>query len=173
MTYSFTKAKNKPLLTSFGKIWFFLFSLSILFIFAIYMLYVIRIGLAHNGIYNKEQETIHTKEEIKKAQSLYELLVEQNLIANKYNEHNEIMKNSLKNLFDMVIRTDSIKLDSFDWEQNTLTLSGVSPTKEMFSLLLETPLRSVFDETYTSYYKLTNGWYRFVSINKKQILEEN
>jgi hypothetical protein len=31
--------------------------------------------------------------------------------------------------------------------------------------MLEAPLRSIFHRTYTSFYPIENGWYRFVSTN--------
>ncbi|EAJ3172476.1 hypothetical protein CYB90_08150, partial [Campylobacter coli] len=87
--------------------------------------------------------------------------------ANTFHTQNQAFKNSLKNLFDIIVKTDGITLESIEQEENSLKLIGVTPTKEMFALLLETPLKSIFDQSFTTYYRLNNGWYRFISISKQ------
>ena len=67
----------------------------------------------------------------------------------------------------MIIATRYIKLDYILYDNNSLKLRGVTPTKEMFTLLVETPLKSIFDESYTDFYKLENGWFIFANTNKK------
>lgn len=166
MTYSFTTPQKRPLFNLLDKIWIVLFAFAIIFIFFIFAIYEFRIVLTHSSISGKKEEVKQTTEQIKKSEELYLILLEQSQIAAQFKEKNQNIKDSLKNLFDMTLKTSGISFDSVVQDEFTLKLTGVSPTKEMFALLLETPLRSIFDETNTSYYELDNGWYRFVSVSK-------
>ncbi|TKX30454.1 hypothetical protein [Campylobacter estrildidarum] len=167
MTYSFIEPRKKPVFTLFSKIWFGLFGFGIIFIFAIYFLYITKIALVNHSIENQKQEVIKMQKQTKQNEISYKILSGKSQIAYNINDENQIIKNSLKNLFDIIIKTDNITLESMKQEKNSLELIGVTPTKEMFALLLETPLKSIFDQSNTTYYRLNNGWYRFVSISKK------
>lgn len=166
MTYSFIQPRKKPIFTLFDKIWLGLFCFGIIFIIAMYFLYLTKTALVNSSIEDQKQQIIQLQNKTKQNEALYEILLEQSQIANSFNSQNQILKNSIKNLFDMVIKTDNITLESVEQDKNSLKLIGVSPTKEMFALLLETPLKSIFDQSSTTYYRLNNGWYRFVSISK-------
>ncbi|WP_270972010.1 hypothetical protein [Campylobacter upsaliensis] len=166
MTYSFTTPQKRPLFNLLDKIWIVLFAFAIIFIFFIFAIYEFRIVLTHSSISGKKEEVKQTAEQIKKSEELYLILLEQSQIAAQFKEKNQNIKDSLKNLFDMTLKTSGISFDSVEQDEFALKLTGVSPTKEMFALLLETPLKSIFDETNTSYYELDNGWYRFVSVSK-------
>ncbi|ARE80425.1 hypothetical protein [Campylobacter helveticus] len=166
MTYSFTKPQKRPLFSLLDRIWIVLFGFAFVFIFFVFVIYEFRIIFTHNAIDNKKEEVILTTQQIKKNEELYLVLLKQSQIAAEFKDKNQNTKDSLKNLFDMTLKTGSISFDSVEQSATMLKLTGVSPTKEMFALLLETPLKSIFDETNTSYYELDNGWYRFVSISK-------
>ena len=73
------------------------------------------------------------------------------------------MKESIKNLFDLV--PDRIVLSEADLKERSLVLYGITPNKEVYEFLLQAPLRSIFHRTYSSFYPMENGWYRFVSTN--------
>ncbi|AXP08186.1 hypothetical protein N4T57_06180 [Campylobacter hepaticus] len=167
MTYSFIQPKKKPIFKLFDKIWLGLFSFSILFILLVYFIYTTKTALIHNTIYNEKQQVITLQNKIQQNNALYATLLEQSQIAKNFTTQNQILKESLKNLFDIIVKTDNITLQSMEQEKYSLKLIGITPTKEMFSLLLETPLKSIFDQSNTSYYRLDNGWYRFVNISKK------
>ncbi|MCW1332116.1 hypothetical protein OLP47_04920 [Campylobacter jejuni] len=166
-TYSFIKPRKKPIFTLFDKIWLGLFSFGIFFIFAIYFLYLTKIALTHNLIEEQKEQVLQFQNKTQENGQLYNILLEQSEIANTFYIQNQAFKNSLKNLFDIIVKTDGITLESVEQEKNSLKLIGVTPTKEMFALLLETPLKSIFDQSFTTYYRLNNGWYRFISISKQ------
>jgi len=46
-----------------------------------------------------------------------------------------------------------------------LILYGITPNKDVYNFMLEAPLRSIFQETYSSFYPTEKGWLRFVSTN--------
>ncbi|HEF1960176.1 TPA: hypothetical protein R8W96_000195 [Campylobacter coli] len=166
-SYSFIQSRKKPIFTLFDKIWFGLFSFGIVFIFAVYFLYLTQIVLTHNFIEEQKEQVLQFQNKTQENGKLYDILLEQSKIANTFHTQNQAFKNSLKNLFDIIVKTDGITLESIEQEENSLKLIGVTPTKEMFALLLETPLKSIFDQSFTTYYRLNNGWYRFISISKQ------
>ncbi|MDO4674244.1 hypothetical protein [Campylobacter sp.] len=165
MTYSFTHPKHRPFFSLLDKIWLILFGFGVLFILAIFLIYTLKIGLSVGRIESKKQEVIITQQKIRQNNDFYDVLLRQSQIALDYNAENQSIKNSLQNLLDITLKTGSISFDSLEQDAHTLKITGVSPTKEMFAMLLETPLKSIFDESHTSYYKLDNGWYRFTSTN--------
>lgn len=165
--YSFTSPKNRPFFDLFTKIWIVLFAFGLIFIFLIYLIYGSKVVVQNLNIDNKKQEISHTQEKIESTEILYKILVKQAHIGDNLNKSNLYVKNSLKNLLDIVARTDAISLESVEQDENNLKIIGVTPTKSMFALLLETPLKSIFDESNTSYYPLQSGGYKFISINKK------
>ncbi|ARJ56052.1 hypothetical protein [Campylobacter cuniculorum] len=173
MTYSFTQPQKRSFFNLFAKLWLALFAFAVFFIMGIYFIYSIKIKLAQNSVNHKREEVVRIEEQIAQANKLYEILLEQSHMSKDFNKENQAIKESLRNLFSIVVKTDGITLDNVEQDKNSLKITGVSPTKEMFALLLETPLKSIFDETHTSYYQLSNGWYRFININTKQNLEEN
>lgn len=95
----------------------------------------------------------NTIENIETAVKIYEGITTDNMV----------MKESIRNLFDLV--PDKITLTSAQLGEKSLVLSGITPSKETYEFLLQAPLRSIFHRTYTSYYPAQNGWYRFTSTN--------
>ncbi len=76
---------------------------------------------------------------------------------------NELLRESIKNLFDLV--PDQITLTRSIMQKKRLVLYGVTPSKEVYNFMLLSPLKSIFHENKTTFYSLENGWYRFVSVN--------
>lgn len=77
--------------------------------------------------------------------------------------NNIVIKESIHNLFDLV--PDSITLTRMELDRKSLILYGVTPNKDSYEFMLHAPLRSIFHQTYSSFYPLDNGWYNFVSTN--------
>jgi len=84
-------------------------------------------------------------------------------IADQVTTDNTVMKESIRNLFDLV--PDDITLDRAELDAESLVLYGMTPNKDTYEYMLHAPLRSIFHRTYTSFYPVENGWYRFVSSN--------
>ncbi|MDD2367765.1 MAG: hypothetical protein PHQ90_00600 [Sulfuricurvum sp.] len=83
--------------------------------------------------------------------------------ADQITTDNTVMKESIRNLFDLV--PDDITLDKAELDASSLILYGMTPNKDTYEYMLHAPLRSIFHRTYTSFYPVENGWYRFVSSN--------
>lgn len=84
-------------------------------------------------------------------------------VADEVTTGNTVMKESIRNLFDLV--PDTITLSKAELDEKSLILYGLSPNKDTYEYMLHAPLRSIFHRTYTSFYPVENGWYRFVSSN--------
>lgn len=50
----------------------------------------------------------------KQNEMLYEILFDQSQIAKNFNTQNQIVKESLRNLFDIIVKTDNITLESVE-----------------------------------------------------------
>ena len=83
---------------------------------------------------------------------------------------NNMLKDSVENLFDLI--PEQITLNKIQMEQYQLTLYGTTPSKQIYTFLLEVPLRSIFNQRRADFYMLPNGWYNFVSISKLNQQEE-
>lgn len=98
----------------------------------------------------------HMDEEIKVIES-------EAKIVEQISTDNAVMKESIRNLFDLV--PEDITLTRAELEEKSLILYGITPNKDTYEYMLHAPLRSIFNRTYTSFYPIENGWYRFVSSN--------
>ncbi|EAJ6150567.1 MULTISPECIES: hypothetical protein [Campylobacter] len=179
MRYSLIKPKTKPIFNLFTRIWIYFTSISVALIFLLFIILVFKNYSTRLQLDNKKEELIQTITQINAGKIKYKELLRQNdkveLILGSLTKENREGKNktllkSIQNLFALVPK--DISLDEVLMENNSLILRGITPSKEMFALLLETPLRSIFSSSQVSYYQLENGWYRFVSVNIT-IPEEN
>jgi len=87
----------------------------------------------------------------------------QKVLAEKVFTQNMVLKDSIANLFDLV--PERITLSRAELLKNGLILYGVTPSKDVYNFMLQAPLRSIFQKTYTSFYPQRNGWLSFVSTN--------
>jgi hypothetical protein len=87
----------------------------------------------------------------------------QKMVAEDVYTHNTVLKDSMKNLFDLV--PERITLSKAILKEKGLVLYGVTPNKDVYEFMLQAPLRSIFQKTYTSFYPASDGWLHFVSTN--------
>jgi len=97
----------------------------------------------------------------------------QNTLAQEIKNSNQLLKNSIKNLFDLV--PDQIVLTKVMMKKDLLSLEGTSPTKDTYRLLLEPPLKSIFQSSKVTYkFNSYLGRYEFKSINSvAEVAEEH
>jgi hypothetical protein len=79
---------------------------------------------------------------------------------------NLLLKESVKNLFDLV--PDQITLTDVVMEKDSLVLKGYAISKEAYTLLLEPPLKSIFDDSRVTFSTNERGFFQFVSKNSVQ-----
>jgi len=88
----------------------------------------------------------------------------QRILSQEIGASNQLLKNSIKNLFDLV--PDQIVLKKVVMEKTQLLLEGTTPTKDAYRLLLEPPLKSIFQSSKVVFsYDAFKGYYNFTSVN--------
>ena len=164
MNYSFTQPSKKTFLKKVSRIWWGYIFLT-LFIFAGFVaaLKVQGYFMLQNAQASiAEQKTL--LDEIKQHQE--SLIVEQEKVhfQEYITQQNLMLKESIENLFDLI--PEQITLNKIQMEQYQLILYGTTPSKQIYTFLLEVPLRSIFHQSRADFYMLPNGWYNFVSVSK-------
>lgn len=163
MYYSFKEAKQKPILNKFNRLcfYFLIFLILIIICFAIFI--KIKQELAYKDAQLAKENSDLTIELMLKNKNELLLNKEYIALADDIHSSNINLKKSIKNLFDLV--PDSIVLKEVLMEQKSLLIKGITPTKEIYNNLLQTPLQSIFETSKTNFIQLNTGWYNFVSIN--------
>lgn len=175
MTYSFTKPRIKPPFSLFAHVWFLFYAFTLVLIMGLYF-FVLSSSLIMNVQLESERTRANSMNaKIKENNAVFELLsTRKNLALQLIGEggNNEKTHLMIKNIFDFVIHSGGVQLESVIIDHNSLELRGISPTKEMYILLIQTPLRSIFNESEVNFYPLANGWFKFVNLNKSTNEEE-
>jgi len=169
--YSFTKPKPKSLFKEDTKLWLIFYFISV-FLFISFSLFL----LLKSFIYNKEtkklkQQTAYLQNQINNLNSQKKFIIVQKNLYENIQIKNSVIKTSIKNLLDLI--PDPITLDKFLLSKNKLIIYGITPTKDVYNMLMLPPLESIFENTTTYFYKLPNGWYKFKSINTIKANDEN
>jgi len=161
--YNFIEPRKKQLLSPELKLLFIFFSMTLFLLFStsIFLLYKNYDFKSKSSEYIVEKNMLHSAVEDMNKQ--IETIQLQSYQAEEVYTSNVVLKESIKNLFDLV--PDRITLSKADMDTNSLILHGVTPNKEVYEFMLHAPLRSIFHRTYSNFYPLRNGWYRFVSSN--------
>ncbi|QCT95283.1 hypothetical protein FE773_08780 [Caminibacter mediatlanticus TB-2] len=169
--YSFIKPKKKPLFKEDTKLWliFIIASLFLYIIFAIFLLF-------KAYLFNKDSKELITqidslKQKITQIKAQKEFIYKQKVIYENIITKNDLVKQEIKNLLDLI--PDPITLEKFYIDNNKLIIYGITPTKDIYNLLMLPPLQSIFEKTQTYFYELPNGWYRFKSENFIKSEDEN
>ncbi|TLD82411.1 hypothetical protein LS70_007345 [Helicobacter sp. MIT 11-5569] len=170
MNYSFTQPGKKTFFKKVSRIWWGYIFLT-LFVFAGFVAILKVQGYfmqKNTQLASQMQRTL--LEEIKELQE--HLIVEQEKVQFiEYVSHqNILLKESIENLFDLI--PEQITLNKIQMEQYQLTLYGTTPSKQIYTFLLEVPLRSIFHQSRADFYMLPNGWYNFVSVSKLEDIEQ-
>lgn len=164
MKYSFIAPRPKPFLSLFSKIWVSFIGLMVVFMLTFNFYIAIESTMFKDDIahFIKERELLENK--IDQNDEEIGLILRQKALSEEIFSNNTLLKESMKNLFDLV--PDQITLKKVLMEQNSLILYGISPTQDTFNFLLAAPLKSIFHTSNTTFYLTKEGWYNFVSINK-------
>jgi hypothetical protein len=161
--YSFTKPKPKPLFQEDTKLWLIFISISMgLYIFfAIFLLIKSYLFKKDIKFYKNEIVTLNKKLENIKQQK--DFILKQKTLYEDIMVKNTLLKQSIKNLLDLI--PDPITLNACKFDKNKLIIYGITPSKDIYNLLMLPPLESIFTQTNTYFYLMPNGWYRFKSEN--------
>ena len=139
------------------------FSISFLMIFLTYVFLLFKdysFSENLNDIGTKGAQ-LHTSLNKMKSQIIY--IEKEIVLAQSIQTQNAVLKDSITNLFDLV--PQRITLSKAMLDKNSLILKGITPNKDVYNFMLQAPLRSIFHQTYSSFYPAGNGWMYFVSTN--------
>ena len=164
MKMSFIVPRKKYFFTMFTKVW-------IIFIASIFVL----LNVFNIFVVYKNHDFKVSAKELDSTRAVLEtnidsidekigFVLRQKAVAEEIYANNIILKDSMKNLFDLV--PDQITLNKVIMEKDSLIIYGVTPTRDAYDFLLAAPLKSIFHTSNTIFYLTDKGWYNFVSTNK-------
>lgn len=168
-SYSFIKPQKKPIFSLFSKIWMLFISTVVLLFAAVNLFVELKSGSLRNETQISKQKQDQIKERIKQTDELTVLLKQRRDSANEILASNAVLKQSVRNLLDLV--PSSITLNEIAMDKNSLVVKGTTPSRDVYNMLLATPLKSIFNTSNTSFYQLDSGWLNFISTNKTDSLE--
>jgi Tfp pilus assembly protein PilN len=174
--YSYINPRNKPIVSKTAKIWIFFgfLILSGLLGYTAYLFSKTANIEKEIEVQNRTKETLTSS--INSLEEEFRILKMKKILSSEIASSNLLLKKSVKNLFDLV--PDQIRLERVVMKKDSLVIDGITSTKDAYRLLLESPLKSIFDESEVSFkFDGRIGRYRFKSINRmnsiqnRQILE--
>jgi len=161
--YSFTKANKKSFFAEDTKLWLiFIGAVSALMIFFSAFL-VIKSYLYKRDIKSLNLQITQNTKQIDDFTKKIKFIKLEKQLNTEVSVNNELLKDGVKNLLDLI--PDPITLTNIKIEKKSLYIYGITPTKDVYNILLLPPLKSIFTQTKTNFYQMDNGWYRFESIN--------
>jgi hypothetical protein len=163
MYRSFIKPRPKRLFSWEIKVLLIFFTTILGLLIGTYSYLQLRIYLFVSDTQQAKEQVIRLNSERIKMQSQVDFIDKEAIKAHDIRTNNELLRESIKNLFDIV--PDTITLTKALLGKDSLILYGRTPSKEAYQFMLLAPLRSIFDRSYTTYYQLENGWYNFESSN--------
>ena len=177
MKYSYIKPRKKTLISSELQLLFSFFTITIFMLMLTYLFLVFKDYRFSQQTQDMIAKKIELENDVATMQSQITFIEKEVLLYERVNTKNSVLKDSIENLFDLV--PDRITLTQASLLKNGLILYGVTPNKDVYNFMLQAPLRSIFSETYSSFYPAQNGWLRFVSTNyidedelKETVVEE-
>ncbi len=161
--YSFIKPRKKRILDRISALW-----LSFIVLVAIGLVVFGIIIHYKSSFYIKMLDSLHQQNEtvskqVKRLERNVMLVNSQKKIFDEVKKTNDILKVSMKNLFDLI--PDQITLTSVVMEKESLLLKGYSASKEAYTLLLQPPLKSIFAKSVVKFKKAKDGKIEFESLN--------
>jgi len=161
---SFIEPRKKKLLDDMSSLWLMFISLMTvgLISFGVYINYKSSFYIKMLEDSSSVNSKLNTK--VKSLKSDVQILNMKKELYNEVLSTNILIKESVKNLFDLV--PDQITLTDVLMEKDALTLKGYTVSKDSYTLLLEPPLKSIFDESQVNFSTNSRGFFVFESKNK-------
>ena len=164
MMYSFIKPRTKSLFSMFTKIWM-VFITSVVVILTIFTLFIVyKVHDFQDEAKLIDAQRVELEKNIDAIDEKIGFILRQKALSEEIYANNVVLKDSMKNLFDLV--PDQITLNKVLMDKNSLVIYGTTPTEDTFNFLLAAPLKSIFHTSQTVFYLTSEGWYNFVSTNK-------
>jgi len=174
MTYSYIKPRKKSVITPEMVLAFTFFGITLFMLVCTYLFLAYKDYSFVKDTNIIQTERVLLEENLKKMKTEISFIEKQKQFSQSIYTNNSVLKDSISNLFDLV--PQRIILSEANLLENGLILYGITPSKDVYSFMLQAPLRSIFHRTYSSFYPAKNGWLRFVSTNysdKEESIDEN
>jgi hypothetical protein len=163
MKYSYINPRKKTALSKDMKLLFTFFGVTLAMLFLTYAFLFFKDYRFDKNRADILQEQKELRIGIKDMKAKINTIENQNIFSERIFTKNSVLRDSIENLFDLV--PSRITLSQAKIMENGLVLYGETPNQDIYNFMLQAPLRSIFHRTYSSFYPLKNGWYRFVSTN--------
>lgn len=163
MTRSYIKPRPKHLISDDMQLVLLFFFISIAMLFLTYGFLKLKIYTFQESVTRIEAKKVELKSNITNMEHRIGVIQQESDRFEKVGIENGVLKESIKNLLDLI--PDRITLAEVDINKTSLVIKGMTPSKDVYDFLLQAPLRSIFNNTYTSFYQAPNGWLNFVSTN--------
>ena len=163
MRYSYIKPNKKSIFTAELQLLFVFFGITIFMLFLTYAFLLFKDYRFAQEMQDIDNQIIKLKNNTSKMKTQITFIEKENLLSQRIYTQNMVLKDSITNLFDLI--PQRITLSEASLLKNGLILYGITPNKDIYNFMLQAPLRSIFHKTYSSFYPLSNGWFRFVSTN--------
>ena len=161
--YSFTKPKKKSVFKEDTKLWLILIFISLGLYIAFSLFLTLKAFFLQKDANELKQKTASLIQNEKTLNSKKDFIYTQKALYEDIQIKNQLTKQQIKNLLDLI--PDPITLERFYIDDNKLIIYGITPTKDVYNMLMLPPLKSIFTKTVTTFYELPNGWFRFKSEN--------
>ena len=162
--YSFIRPRKKILFDAFTFLW-------------IGFLSFVSIGFLFFGLYLNNQNTnfdARLKMQEGKLSDIQEIIEKNKAIIKDYKiailqdkevkRNNLLIKNGIQNIFLLI--PNQITIVNLHLDKYSVRIDGVTDTPKTYKLLLEPPLKSIFDSSKVGFTKINNNKYLFTSFNK-------
>jgi len=163
MKYSYIKPRKKTPFTPDVQLIITFFAITIIMLLSTYAFLLFKDYSFSSERKEFIQSRITLEKSIDDMDKQIAYIKKQKALSEKIFTQNMVLKDSIANLFDLV--PERITLSRAELLKNGLILYGITPNKDIYNFMLQAPLRSIFQKTYTSFYPEKNGWLRFVSTN--------
>lgn len=163
MKYSYISPRRKSVFSPELQLLFSFFSITLFMLLLTYLFLVFKEYRFSQDMQDRISQRIELENNIAKMEVQIAFIEKEVLLSERVNTKNIVLKDSIANLFDLV--PQRITLSEATLLKNGLILYGITPNKDVYNFMLQAPLRSIFHQTYTSFYPAQNGWLRFVSTN--------
>jgi len=163
MRYSYIKPRRKSIFTAELQLLFVFFGITVFMLFLTYAFLLFKDYRFSQDVKDIDTKRVALNINIANMKKQITFIEKENLLSERIYTQNMVLKDSITNLFDLV--PQRITLSEAKLLKNGLILYGITPNKDIYNFMLQAPLRSIFHKTYSSFYPLKNGWFRFVSTN--------
>ncbi|QOY54266.1 hypothetical protein HUE87_10350 [Candidatus Sulfurimonas marisnigri] len=174
MKYSYIKPRSKTALTTEMQLLFTFFAVALLMLLLTYIFLLFRDYRFDQNRIEISQQKQELRIRIENMKKQITKIEKQSMLSEIVFTKNSVLKDSINNMFDLV--PSRITLSQAKIMKDGLILYGITPNKDIYNFMLQAPLRSIFNRSYSSFYPAQNGWYRFVSTNhidEEEIKGEN